>query len=346
MWKPRGISLSSGGMRVLGHFGVLARLREEGLLDDVVNWYGCSGGAMCAFFGILGCSPEWLRDGVRYFQGAAILQISDDPLTDVTSTLGIMSGEAYRDMIGRFADTWEPGSSQWTFADLERERPGRHLHVTALNITRESYDVFNDVTTPTVRVLDAIQASASIPLVFRPWRSAITGEIYCDGGIIEPFPWRHVADRDTTLVIACSDAVIRGRPEGRPIHSIGDYAAQIFAAVRRSIMATVADKPRHWIAVNNSTVGILDFKISEEERMRFFEEGVGAGSAWVAFMRDSSSRRSGTPPDHAPQNTSDADRSTLEQMSDTPLPCTPRPSAYWNPHPRTSGPQSSRRWSL
>jgi predicted acylesterase/phospholipase RssA len=333
-------------MRVIGHIGVLARLREEGLLDEVAHWYGCSGGAMCAFFGILGCSPEWLRNGVRYFNGAAIMEMSDDLVANFMSAWGVTSGEAYRDLVGKFADTWEPGASLWTFADLARERPGKTLHITALNVSQQRYEVFGVETTPTLRVVDAILASASIPLIFVPWRSPLTGELYCDGGVIEQFPWKHVADRDRTLVVACSDADIRDRPTSARVRNIGEYFTQIFSALRRNILTSIPAQPRHWIAVNNQTVGILDLRVTEEGRLAFFEEGVAAAAGWIAFMRDSAARRRASSPHRDRPCTSEPDRPSPEQTSDNPSLQSAQRSPYPHPHLHTSRPRPSRRWSL
>lgn len=347
VWKPRGISLSAGGMRVIGHIGVLARLREEGLLDEVTHWYGCSGGAMCALFGILGCSPEWLRNGVRYFSGKVIMEISEEIVANFMTSWGLTTGEAYRDLIGKFADTWEPGASLWTFADLARERPGKSLHITALNVSRQRYEVFGVETTPGLRIVDAILASASIPLVFMPWRSPLTGEFYCDGGVIEQFPWRHVVDHNNTLVIACSDAEIRDRPLFARMTNMGEYFAQIFSALRRNILTSIPAQPRHWIAVNNQTVGMLDVRLDEAGRLAFFDEGAAAATGWIAFMRDASSRRLGEIPHHDPHRARErGDPPSPEQMSDIPAPGTSPPSPCLHPHLHTSRQPPSRRWSL
>ena len=349
VWKPRGISFSAGGMRVIGHIGVTARLREEGLLDDVTHWYGCSGGAMCALFGILGCSPEWLRDGVRYFRGTVITEFSDDLIANFMTSWGVTSGESYRDLIGKFADTWEPGSSLWTFADLARERPGKSLQITSLNVSQQRYEVFSEETTPGLRVLEAVLASSSIPLVFVPWRSPLTGDLYCDGGVVEQFPWKHVVDHDRTLVIACSDADIRDRPLFARVHNLGEYFTQIFSALRRNILTSIPTQPRHWIAVNNKTVSMLDVRLTEEGRLIFFDEGAAAASGWITFMRDYSSRRREENLRRGPYRAEEQDCLRLpEQTSDNPLLATLTPSAYPPQplHQDTLRQPLSRRWSL
>ena len=347
VWKPRGISLSAGGMRVIGHIGVIAKLREEGLLDEVTHWYGCSGGSMCALFGILGCSPEWLRNGVRYFNGAAIVEMSDDLVANFMSAWGITSGEAYRDIIGKFADTWEPGASLWTFADLARKRPGKKLQITALNVSQQRYEVFSAETTPSLRVVEAILASSSIPLVFVPWRSPLTGDLYCDGGVIEQFPWKHVADHDSTLVIACSDSDIRDRPLFERVRNLGEYFAQIFSALRRNILTSIPAQPRHWIAVNNKTVGLLDVRLSEEGRLIFFDEGATAAAGWVAFMRDYSSRRHEETLRHGPYRAEEQRGLHLpEQTTDNPAHGTSQQLPYLHQRQHTSPQPPSRRWSL
>lgn len=354
-WLPRIVSFGSGGVRVIGSLGVLAGLLEAGVLTGVQQWWGCSGGAICAALGALGVSAAWIRDCVRVFEAAVIGHISEDLITDYVAHWGVNNGEDLVDMVGRFLDTWEVGAAAWTFADLARERPGVSLHITALNVSRQRYEVLSAATTPTVKITEAIRASSAIPLFFVPWRGP-DGSFYCDGAVIENFPWRPLqpVDRDDTLVVVCTDRVIRrkgeeircGAEEGppEPIGSLSEYLRSIFYAMRAG---SGLGQPRHWIAVNNRDVEMMDFGVDAARRLRLMAEGEAAAAGWVAFMRKSASGRplchQGSAAHCRPDS---ADPAAPERTSDSPAHCAPPPSPCSPPRPHTSARSRDRRWSL
>ncbi len=290
-WMPLGIAFGSGGVRSMCQLGVYTALYDAGLTARVTNWYGCSGGAINAFFAALGVSSRWLRDCIGLIDLHLIGKVTEELILDYMNTWGINSGEAFVEFMGRFADTWEPGANAWTFADLARERPGVHLHIIATNISRGHLVTFNAANTPDVRILDAVRASSAIPMFFTPWVSP-AGEYFCDGALLESYPWSCVIDKERTLVLLNSDTEIRQMREGH-VHaaptSLGGYMQQIFQTVRRGYMVS-STPPRHWIAVNNRNVSIVDFGIGKEQREALFAEGETAGKAWIAFKRSKQSR--------------------------------------------------------
>jgi predicted acylesterase/phospholipase RssA len=293
--------------------GVVARLQEDEILDDVRAWYGCSGGAISAVFCAVGVSAAWIRNCARYMETTAMAEITEDSVANFMSTWGINSGASYMKLLSRFLDTWEPGASQWTFADLARERPGVFLGLGALNVSAQRYEVLSVETVPTMRIMDAVRASTSIPLFFTPWIDG-SGAVYCDGAIIEQFPWRSIPNKEETLVIACSDAEIRDSV-ARSITSAVDYLAGIFHTIRRTFRAETP-KPRHWIAVNNSTIHPLDFGLTAEERIAFLAEGEAAAAAWIAFMRQAAaSRTQQNQPAHEGQNTLSSESHSQDRTS-------------------------------
>jgi predicted acylesterase/phospholipase RssA len=261
LWKPTGISFSAGGEHIIALLGALSRLIETGTSHNVTRWYGCSAGSFCAYVGALGVSPLWIRDVVTYFDTRVIAELEEDSVADFMNCWGLNSGSEIRKLIGRFLDTWESGASNWTFAHLSRKRPGISLFITATNLTMGSLSVFSTDTTPDMKILDAIRASLSVPLLFTPWKSP-QGDIFCDGAIMEYFPWSCVKDKAHTLVIACSDTGICHRKlVKKNIKSIEEYIDRIFKLVQQN---QCSDDPRYWIAINNTSVDALDFKIEKE----------------------------------------------------------------------------------
>ncbi len=343
-WKPRGISFSSGGVRVIGHLGVLARLVEEGVTSDVTDWYGCSGGCLTAYLGALGASAAWLRDVAEHFDMSCLVVPDPLKLAAFTEHWGVCDGKALLDFYCRMVDIWAPGSSQWTFADLARERPGARISILSTNVTRGLPELFNLERTPTARIiLDALRASMAVPLFFTPSVNT-AGEYLCDGAVTEYYVWNSVRDKENTMVIGCDDSSIMGRtltPE--KITSVGEYVSRVFT-IGHSYKTV--PMPRYWIAINDDQ-SFLNFQITREGRLSLFEDGRRAADRWLAFRRQAAAGGTdGTRPVCEGRNTLSSehpspDKTSGNRQSQT-LPQPPSPSRGSPREGRLPG----RRWSL
>ena len=69
--------------------------------------------------------------------------------------------------------------------------------VNALNINNSKLEYFNYTLTPDIKVIDAVRASAGIPLVFPAY--CINGNYYYDGGICNNCPTDIVDELNTII---------------------------------------------------------------------------------------------------------------------------------------------------
>jgi len=363
-WKPTGVSLSSGGVRVFGHLGVMSQLLEAGSLEEVRDWYGCSGGAMCALFGILGVTSAWIYDAIKHFDTRIVTVVEEDTVADFMNTWGVNDGSSLVEILSSFIETWEPGSSKWTFADLAEKRPGKTLNITAMNVNRGTIAVFNATTTPNMKIVTAVRASSTIPLFYTPWVDA-SGELFCDGATLEYHPWSCVSDKDNTLVIACSDTGISGRPlRSEPIRSLMEYMGRISFVSR---LQRFAKTPKNWIAVNNRNIGTFDFYMTQEDRLNLYVEGKRAAIGWLAFQhsrevtnisrevtnisREVSTKAAagesyGYPGDRVTPGTLSSAHCNPDKRLDNPQSHNPQQKPYPSLDSRNGEPRPYRRWSL
>lgn len=351
-WKPHAVSFSSGGVWTVGQFGVLTALLESdtNVLSNVSEWYGCSGGSISAFFGAIGVSPSWIRTCAEHIRMDAMMNIQDELIVDYTNHWGIDSGESLIEYLGKLIDTWEPGASAWTFADFARERPRvKRLGIITTNVSQGKQVVCCLENTPNMRILDAIRASSSIPLFYTPWRDE-AGDYFCDGAVVETYPWDCVTDKYRTLVIVCNDNQIakKRRTSPGPITSLSDYISGIVQFVLRLRNPTSENMPRFWIAVNDKTLAAIDFQAPKEAFMELFHQGVSSGNAWLAFRQKSADvKNPGTPPlcgDHCTSACCpppSGDKMSDNHQSGSLLQASP----LFRDLRKPSGP-SGRRWSL
>lgn len=273
---PKALSFSSSGVFLVGQMGIYCRLYEAGMVSDVTEYYGCSGGAVCAYMAALGVTPAWIREWIQHFDTRPLLNIQEEMVVDYMTSWGVDSGDYAAEYIRKFIDTWEPGASQWTFAEFAASRPGISLKIIATNVSAGSQEVFSVETHPTTRVGDAIRASSSIPFYATPWRDS-SGQIFCDGAVLETYPLHCVRSPAETLFIICGEE--RNHRLVGPVQTFGGYVHKILNLVRfwnRSIQ-----EPDHIIRLSPCGIMMLDFMISKEERLHIFATGITDAERWL-----------------------------------------------------------------
>lgn len=263
------------------------------MVSDVTEYYGCSGGAVCAYLAALGVTPVWIREWIQHFDTRPLLNIQEEMVVDYMSSWGVDSGDYAAEYIRKFIDTWEPCASLWTFADFARARPGISLKIIATNVSAGSQEVFSVETHPTTLVGDAIRASSSVPFYAAPWRDS-SGQIFCDGAVLETYPLHCVRSPAETLFIICGEE--RNHRLTGPVQTFGGYVHKILNLVRfwnRSIQ-----EPDHIIRLSPCGIMMMDFMISKEDRLRLFAIGVADAERWITQWRSMIDSAEGTAENH------------------------------------------------
>lgn len=185
--KTVSLVLGSGGARGLSHIGVIHWLEEHAY--EIRSISGCSMGALVG--GIYACGKldvyeEWVR---------AITKLDIIKLLDISwGSQGLVEGEhiiaVLKDLVGdrRIEDL--PIEFTAVAADVKREK---------------------EVWLKRGSVFDAIRASMSLPLFFKPFEK--DGTKLLDGGILNPVPIAPTFEDHTDLTIAVN---LGGPPVGKP----------------------------------------------------------------------------------------------------------------------------------
>lgn len=167
-----GMAFSGGGAKALCHAGVLKAFEEHGIKPDVLA--GVSAGAVVAALYADGYSPD------------SILSISENlHLTDVLrfdwNHGGFFSMEGFKAVLDSFLRAER-------FEDLAIP-----LKVVATDLDRGQSVVFD-----TGLLVDALVASCSVPILFKPY--TINGVNYVDGGVLQNLPAFAIRSSCKTLV--------------------------------------------------------------------------------------------------------------------------------------------------
>ncbi len=175
--RPKiGLALGSGGSRGLAHIGVIKVLEENNIPIDFIA--GTSIGAMAGGFYAAGLGVKKMEEIVLETNWRRMFSLVDPHLKQ-----GLITGEKVKTFIEGYVD-------------------GKKIEDCKIPFVA----VTTDLKTGEIVVLNkgemaqAIRASISIPLVFKPVE--IDGRMLIDGGLSAPVPVKIVQDMGADIVIA------------------------------------------------------------------------------------------------------------------------------------------------
>jgi NTE family protein len=182
--------LSGGGIWGLAYAGVAQVLAEEGIYAGIRRIAGVSSGAIFATLICLGYEPE---DIISILHETDFHSFEDKPnFFRLFHKYAIFAGDALLEWLEELVAKSPAGDGNpgLTFQEL-LEKNGRELYVFATDLNTQTYREFSARTRPNMKIVHAVRASASLPLVFKAWRfPAEYGHmnIYCDGGMMNNYP--------------------------------------------------------------------------------------------------------------------------------------------------------------
>jgi predicted acylesterase/phospholipase RssA len=172
--------------------GSLTYLKEIGMLGEVKEYVGTSGGSVCIalFLAGMDVTQELVTDQ----------SYMDFDLNNVFSRFGVVKGDMVFSALEQIMCSHTGLQQCFTFKDFH-EFTGVVFRVVAYNVRLSENHFFDVNATPNMSVIDAVRMSCSIPFLFQvcKWK----GDIYIDGGVSEYTQLSHIPEeeRKDTLVI-------------------------------------------------------------------------------------------------------------------------------------------------
>jgi NTE family protein len=168
-----GLILSGGGAKGFAHAGMLKALNEADIYPEIISCV--SAGAIVGAFYADGFKPdeifEIFSEGSSFFDYVKITV----PKTGFFRTVGLK-------------ENLSKHLKSVNFNDLNLQ-----LYVAAVNLNTGKVVYFNKGS-----ILDKIQASAAIPILFEPVK--IDGHVYIDGGMLDNFPLEPIKGQCRRLI--------------------------------------------------------------------------------------------------------------------------------------------------
>lgn len=179
---PSRLVFCGGGTRCLAFVQTLVLLEKAGRLRNVKEYWGTSAGALLASLLKLGSAEDvkktmWSADFVKFRN----IEVSN--MLNIQSTWGLDDGTSLRNELERLLESIRPGSGSYVLRDVS----GVNIVVADLSVHQTI--VLNHERYPDLKLVDAIRASMSLPLMFRPFVCPIDGHLFVDGAVRAHFPW-------------------------------------------------------------------------------------------------------------------------------------------------------------
>lgn len=219
MLQPKHLVFAGGGPKCLSFFGALEVLHKENIFNKVSHYWGTSAGAIVATFMSLKVPFPILRN---IFETIDFKRFRDIDLANIVTfgeKWGMDSGDAFMNHMQELLETAKPGSSKYTLQEL----PG--LHIAAADLTDTKIVILDGTTYPTLKLIDALRASTSIPFFYIPFRNPVNNHLLVDGGIGANFPWLLLPtdeDRNQALGFNFKKVLLTKEPE-----SLNEYIPKI-----------------------------------------------------------------------------------------------------------------------
>ena len=180
--------ISGGGMRSVAVIGSLQYLEEKGILKNIKKYAGSSAGAMICTLLVMNYSANEIEQTV-FSQGSNIVKQSYFRVVfNILKSYGIYSAEKMYNYLGSLIEA--KGFSKYiTFKELY-DKTGKILTITGTSLSEQDTFYFNYYTQPTMKVIDALRISISIPIYFTSVEYTFNSKIHTmvDGGLLENFP--------------------------------------------------------------------------------------------------------------------------------------------------------------
>jgi len=199
--KKRILVLSGGSIKGLAQAGALYCLEKHRILHDIETFSCTSAGSIIGLMIICGFKPLEI---LHFFIALDAKKTTNAIPLNLFANFGIDNGDRMMVVFQHILEG-RKYNSNITFREFY-EKTRKNFIVTGTCINTKKVEYFSHENTPNIRVIDAVRASISIPIVFTPKK--IENLLYIDGGCIDNYPIK-IFDRciDKVIGIMVSDII-------------------------------------------------------------------------------------------------------------------------------------------
>ena len=269
---PKRIVFTGGGLRSLGHFGVLEVLQKKGLLNGIKEYMGVSAGALVGFCTMLGYTIEEMQKVVTEFDFTVLQNLHPELVFDFFSSYGMDTGEQLEKFLKALLRV-KGFSLDLTFGEWALRYPkAARLRCFATNLHTGKLKEFSTDATPEVSFVYALRASMSLPLYFTPVKDVETGHLLVDGGVIHNFPMNLLTEDEKEETLGIS--FLYSRQAVQEISDFLTFFTQLYnCGFNPRTYQVQQDNKLRCIIIPTSQMSAYNFDLTKEFRQELIDLG-------------------------------------------------------------------------
>jgi NTE family protein len=293
---PEYIMLSGGGVKVISMIGALKALNEQKYLRKLREISGVSAGALLALIIAYGMEITRLESIFSELDLGIIRNLNPESLIYFPETFGLDDGT----MLVKFLESFlrivlklDPSITFLEFHSLEATKI--QFRCWATDLKELTNCEFSLEKTPSVRILDALRASMSIPIYFTPLKHPESGNLLVDGGIQGDLPLHLFTEKQrlNCIGIGFLENIERHQPgkNNNPPDLMEFITAILECSTRKEGNLALVNLSEKIIKIPGKYVSFWNFEISRDQRIRLIKSGYDAAVEWLSNRGKSGNKK-------------------------------------------------------
>lgn len=276
---PKRIVFTGGGLRALGHFGVLEVLEERGLLRHIKEYIGVSAGAMVGFCAALGYTVQEMKQFVLDFDFTVLQNAHPELVLNFFSQYGIDSGESLEKFLKSLLRV-RGYPIDITFAQWATQYPTRpQFRCFASDLNTQRMKEFSFEKTPNTTFVFALRASMCLPLYFVPVKDPETNHLLVDGGLIQNFPMNYLTESEKENALGVSFHYEKNVDE--PVEDFPQFLAKLYNCGFNPRTYQVQEENKlKCIIISTAKLSAYNFDMSKDVRETLIHQGRKAAETY------------------------------------------------------------------
>lgn len=226
--KIKYLVLSGGGIKLYSQLGVVTQLIESETIDinNITHFYGTSAGCMLCVPLVMGLDINTISNYFLKRPWDKLFKVDIFNIVFAFSNCSLID----KDLLYKAFEPLFKAANIDINIDLENlyEITNKELHLYTTNVTDGGPEDISYLTHPKWKLIDALHASFSIPILFEPLIK--DNKCYIDGGVFANFPINYLknVDKDTICGVCFNLNYKKSNDEGIAFNNIFEYLQYVF----------------------------------------------------------------------------------------------------------------------
>lgn len=249
---------SGGGTKLSAHIGILSALEELQL--DIEHIVGISGGSIVT---ALYCSGRSLNDIMKLAVDTDFSQFKGFSIYRLLKDGGLSNGDKFEKWI-------DDQLNGITFSELSH-----NLSIVATDVNGGGPVIFNNETSPKMKVSEAVRYSMSIPLVFtfKPYKDhlLVDGAILSEDALFRE--WSNTSAQNVCFRLKSEN--VTEKRQGTAFFHLPEYLLLLIKTFM-SAMSREYVHAEYWqntIVIDTQSMSSVDFSFTPAQKLTLFEMG-------------------------------------------------------------------------